>query len=127
MELLAESGVHQLGYRSIAREVGLSPGTVAYYFSSRDELLEAVLERHHERFATLAEPLLRMPPELVHESLGGLRGLVRLAFIRVRLARRWSSRLNDSPLHPDRIYARSRWRKPTQKHGRSWRRRCRRC
>lgn len=56
--LLGRMGVGDLSYRSVAKEAGLSTGTVAYYFESRAALLEAALDRHHDRVANIVRPLL---------------------------------------------------------------------
>lgn len=96
--LLVERGVRSISYRAVAQRLSMSPGTVAYYFSSRQQLLEAVLDRHHDRFAALTEPVLSMGPVELHAAVQKVRVLVRFAFasradIRLRLAawiERWA-------------------------------------
>jgi AcrR family transcriptional regulator len=45
MEILAKDGYRQLALRHIARELGVEPAHILYYFHSREELLQQVLER----------------------------------------------------------------------------------
>lgn len=89
--LLASEGVAGLSYRAVAREAGVSAGTVAYYFESRADLLEAALDRHHDRLAELAAPLLALTPDQLGANLDAVGALVRFAFesrddVRLRLA-----------------------------------------
>lgn len=43
----AEAGVASLSYRSVARLARMGSGTVSYYFPSKSQLVEAVLDRFH--------------------------------------------------------------------------------
>jgi DNA-binding transcriptional regulator YbjK len=47
--LLGERGVHGLTHRAIDTSAGLPAGSTTNYFSTRDKLLDAVVERHAER------------------------------------------------------------------------------
>ena len=48
---LNEGGVHSLSLRAIARDVGLTPQALYYYFSSRDDLVTALVARAHDALA----------------------------------------------------------------------------
>lgn len=56
-DLVVNGGISKISYRSVARAAGLSLGTVTYYFRSRNELMEAVLERHHRLAVQIARPI----------------------------------------------------------------------
>jgi AcrR family transcriptional regulator len=45
MRILADDGYRQLALRHIARELGVEPAHILYYFDSREALLQQVLER----------------------------------------------------------------------------------
>lgn len=47
--VVAESGLRNLTYRSVARRAGVSHALVAHHFGSRDALIEAAVERALER------------------------------------------------------------------------------
>ena len=63
-----ESGATDISLRRVATAARLSLGTVHYYFSSKDELLEACLDEYYRRLASLTQELvaLSVPPE--HEE-----------------------------------------------------------
>ena len=43
-QVLAEQGANELSLRRVAQVAGLSLGTVQYYFSSKDKLVETCLD-----------------------------------------------------------------------------------
>jgi AcrR family transcriptional regulator len=47
----ARDGFHQATMQDICREAGLSAGAVYRYFSSKDELIEAIADERHDREA----------------------------------------------------------------------------
>ena len=47
--LLGERGVHGVTHRAVDAAAGLAAGSTTNYFSTRDKLLDAVVERHAER------------------------------------------------------------------------------
>lgn len=58
-QLFHEQGFHATGVATILRESGLNPGSMYHFFSSKDELLEKVLE-----FALgYLEPMVMLPVE----------------------------------------------------------------
>lgn len=55
-EILATVGADGLTFRSVASQSGLSVGSVAYYFESRNALLQFALEPHHRQVASSMGP-----------------------------------------------------------------------
>ena len=47
--LFHEQGYHATGVATIQREAGVNPGTLYHFFASKEDLLQAVLERYRER------------------------------------------------------------------------------
>ncbi len=43
-ELFNEHGLHAVGVRDLARDLGLSPGNVSYYFARKENLIEALMD-----------------------------------------------------------------------------------
>ena len=58
-ELFNEHGLHAVGVRDLARDLGLSPGNVSYYFARKENLIEALMEelraKNRENMAGLQE------------------------------------------------------------------------
>src|SRR2546422_9313531 len=50
----ARNGFHRATMQDICREAELSPGAVYRYFSSKDELVEAIADERHAREAEFA-------------------------------------------------------------------------
>ncbi|MEM9068273.1 MAG: TetR/AcrR family transcriptional regulator [Myxococcota bacterium] len=59
--LLVSGGARAVSYRSVAKQAGLSAGTVTYYFASRARLLEAALDRYHDRVDATVRALVSGP------------------------------------------------------------------
>ena len=47
LEMFNEHGVHSVGVREIARELGISPGNLQYHFSRKDALISELIRRLH--------------------------------------------------------------------------------
>src|SRR5215813_1668026 len=62
--VIARDGLDKATVRTIARETGRSAGTLAHYFTDKDDVLVSALRLAHERIAARWE-----------EKLSGLRGL----------------------------------------------------
>jgi AcrR family transcriptional regulator len=52
--VLENEGLDAISLRKVAREAGVSVGTVGYYFTSADALWDACLEAHYERVHAFA-------------------------------------------------------------------------
>ncbi|XRQ13621.1 TetR/AcrR family transcriptional regulator [Actinomadura welshii] len=74
--LVAEEGIEALSLAALARRVGLSRASLYEYFSSRDDLVAAIVEEELPRWASLVEAALNGP--------GDLEGKVE-AYVRVQL------------------------------------------
>jgi len=89
-------GVERLSFRRIAQEAGMSPGTLTYYFDSKDSLLEAALDPYHRRVGRMLRRIQDPSARPEWNAVG--MALVRHAFanridIRLQLgtwAHRWS-------------------------------------
>ena len=57
--VLAEQGYDAATIKAIAREAGVAPGLLHYYFASKDELLVEVAEVRHQAKTSLT---FRRPP-----------------------------------------------------------------
>src|SRR4051812_6709044 len=60
--VLAQRGIEQATIKEVARLAGVAPGLVHYYFASKDVLLREVLQEAGQRYATLIEQMLSLPP-----------------------------------------------------------------
>ncbi|HQU58450.1 MAG: TetR/AcrR family transcriptional regulator [Phaeodactylibacter sp.] len=45
IELFNTHGIHQIGVRDIAREMGISPGNLSYHFPKKEDLINEILTR----------------------------------------------------------------------------------
>jgi AcrR family transcriptional regulator len=88
VEVIAEQGLSRATTRAITDRAGLALGAFHYVFSSKDELLEAVIHRVvRDIDATMAETAAAATPEAAEASLAGepliveqLRGFLRRAW-----------------------------------------------
>lgn len=56
-KILSEQGFDKLNYRSIAREAKISPGTLYYYYQSKDDLLYDVMDSSTRVLSGFAESI----------------------------------------------------------------------
>ncbi len=56
--VVARDGLEGATVRGIARETGWSPGSLAHYFTDKDDILESALRIAYERIAARADALL---------------------------------------------------------------------
>ncbi len=56
-QLFAEKGYEHTSASDIIRKVGVAQGTFYYYFKSKDEILNAVIDRYIERYAEFVKSI----------------------------------------------------------------------
>ena len=66
MRVFAQKGFTKATNKDIAREAGITPGLIYYYFESKDALLNAILEARSplQVMSSLSPEVLALPPEL---------------------------------------------------------------
>jgi AcrR family transcriptional regulator len=67
--VLSQRGIEQTTIKEVARLAGVAPGLVHYYFASKDLLLEEVLQTAGQRYATLIEQMLTLPPRKLAKEI----------------------------------------------------------
>ena len=67
--VLSQRGIEQTTIKEVAREAGVAPGLVHYYFASKDLLLEQVLEMAGQRYVTLIEQMLVLSPRKLAKEM----------------------------------------------------------
>lgn len=75
--VLLRDGYEKCSTNRVAEEAGISPGSLYQYFSDKDSILAAVIDRYSEELssrltAVLADRLDEPGPEIVRASLAGL-------------------------------------------------------
>src|SRR2546426_4715714 len=81
MRVFSQKGFTRATNKDVAREAGITPGLIYYYFESKEKLLEAVIEtRSPLRLMTSLPPqVLMLPPEkflpfMIRQVLGIIEG-----------------------------------------------------
>jgi AcrR family transcriptional regulator len=66
MRVFAQKGFTQSTNKDVAREAGITPGLIYYYFESKEALLKAVLEERSPLrvVAAITPEMLELPPEV---------------------------------------------------------------
>src|SRR5207247_43796 len=67
--VLSQRGIEQTTIKEVARLAGVAPGLVHYYFASKDVLLQEVLQMAGQRYATLIEQMLTLPPRKLAKEM----------------------------------------------------------
>ena len=67
--VLSQRGIEQTTIKEVARLAGVAPGLVHYYFASKDLLLQEVLQMAGQRYATLIEQMLTLPPRKLAKEI----------------------------------------------------------
>lgn len=81
MELFHAQGYHATGLAQILKQAGVNSGSLYHFFDSKEDLLNAVLERYRELlWPVLLQPLVDAYPDPV-ERVFGLLGFYRAALV----------------------------------------------
>ncbi len=66
MRVFAQKGFTRATNKDIAREAGITPGLIYYYFESKDAVLQAIIEQRSPLrvMGSISAEMLAMPPEL---------------------------------------------------------------
>src|SRR5581483_1784727 len=66
MRVFAQKGFTRATNKDIAREAGITPGLIYYYFESKEAVLNAIIEQRSplQVMGSISEEILAMPPEL---------------------------------------------------------------
>ena len=91
--LLETAGPTGLTVRKVATAAGVTPGTVRYYFGSREELVEGVLDESYHALETLRGEITARLPEAAADPGAFLASIVRATY-RHAVAWRSALRLN---------------------------------
>jgi AcrR family transcriptional regulator len=67
--VLSQRGIEQTTIKEVARVAGVAPGLVHYYFASKDLLLQEVLQVAGQRYVTLIEQMLTLPPRKLAKEI----------------------------------------------------------
>lgn len=67
--VLSQRGIEQTTIKEVARVAGVTPGLVHYYFASKDLLLQEVLQVAGQRYVTLIEQMLTLPPRKLAKEI----------------------------------------------------------
>jgi AcrR family transcriptional regulator len=67
--VLSQRGIEQTTIKEVARVAGVAPGLVHYYFASKNLLLQEVLQVAGQRYVTLIEQMLTLPPRKLAKEI----------------------------------------------------------
>jgi TetR/AcrR family transcriptional regulator, cholesterol catabolism regulator len=92
MRVFAQKGFARATNKDIAREAGITPGLIYYYFESKEAVFKAIIEQRSplRLMATVSAEMLAMPPEtflrlLLQQLLGIVESEQFMGLIRVLL------------------------------------------
>jgi len=92
MRVFAQKGFTRATNKDIAREAGITPGLIYYYFESKEAVLKAIIEQRSplRLMGSLSAEMLAMPPEiflrfLIRQLLGIVESEQFIGLIRVLL------------------------------------------
>ncbi|NMB54850.1 MAG: TetR/AcrR family transcriptional regulator [Leptolinea sp.] len=71
-EVIAEKGLEGLRIRVVAARVGINPATMYYYFATKEDLIEGVLDHLFSTLGILSEEPAGTPREQLHAHLSRL-------------------------------------------------------
>lgn len=67
--LLENENIHRISVSDIARKAGIGKGSIYYYFSSKDEILNALIKRTYEDALKLARELVQRTDLSIYSRL----------------------------------------------------------
>lgn len=74
--LFYANGYHETAISDIVKKMGVAQGTLYYYFKSKEEILEALINRHMSTFTSAFEPIIYSkniaPPQKIESLLQAL-------------------------------------------------------
>ncbi|MGD3107194.1 TetR/AcrR family transcriptional regulator [Streptomyces sp. YGL11-2] len=68
-QVIAERGIEGLTHRAVAERAGVPLGATTYHFATKDDLIEAALQRSVDRYAGYLADWVAQRPELTPEQL----------------------------------------------------------
>ncbi|MER6046494.1 TetR family transcriptional regulator [Streptomyces sp. NPDC001793] len=68
-KVIAERGVEGLTHRAVAERAGVPLGATTYHFATKDDLIQAALQRSVDRYAAYLADWVAQRPELTPEQL----------------------------------------------------------
>lgn len=71
LRVFAEKGFARASNRDVARETGITPGLIYYYFENKEALLRTILEERSpmQTIAQISPEMLKQPPEVLLPAL----------------------------------------------------------
>ena len=71
MQVFAQKGFSRATNKDIAREAGITPGLIYYYFDSKEDLLKTIIETRSpaQLMTTLPPQVFELPPEIFMRML----------------------------------------------------------
>lgn len=114
---LQRGGVDGLTIRAVAKGAGVSIGTVRYYFSNKDALIEGCLDHYHERLVQLETTMIgrvvgaKNPREAIASGIRAVFDLLQAEPEMVRLRLVTTARMGEFPMS-----RRGRQRRPVVKN-----------
>ncbi|MER7468136.1 TetR family transcriptional regulator [Streptomyces sp. NPDC097981] len=70
--VIAARGIEGLTHRAVAEEAGVPLGATTYHFATKDDLIQATLQRSVERFTAYLDDWVAQRPQLTPEQLAVL-------------------------------------------------------
>ncbi|WP_411127815.1 TetR/AcrR family transcriptional regulator [Streptomyces sp. x-19] len=71
-QVIAERGIEGLTHRAVAEKAGVPLGATTYHFATKDDLIQAALQRSVDRYAAYLADWVAQRPELTPEQLAVL-------------------------------------------------------
>ncbi|MFJ9615213.1 TetR/AcrR family transcriptional regulator [Streptomyces noursei] len=68
-KVIAERGIEGLTHRAVAEQAGVPLGATTYHFATKDDLIQAALQRSVDRYAAYLADWVAQRPELTAEQL----------------------------------------------------------